>query len=72
MEIQENLYRFGQIAKMKGFITNKQYIKAQNIQIKEKLENEQPRPIGEILFELGYLTQQQIEEVLNEINGARK
>ena len=56
--------RFGNIGVKKGFVTPKQIIKALTIQAKENIEMGRYRLIGEILFDLGYMSTQQIHEVL--------
>jgi hypothetical protein len=62
--------RFGEIAVKKGFISKQQLREA----LEEQISNEpslrlRPRKlIGEILSELGWMTQNQISEVLKEMN----
>ena len=61
----ENLdRRFGLIAIEKGFIKLDHLLEAMKIQIVEDVENTKHRLIGQILFEKGYLTGFQIDEVL--------
>ena len=57
--------RFGSTAVKKGFITLEELMYALRIQVRENLAGAKHRLIGEILFDLGLLTQPQIEEVLN-------
>jgi hypothetical protein len=59
--------RFGTVAMKKGFVTKKQFIKAQGLQIKDKMDKKAHRTIGQIMLDLGYLTSEQIEEVLAEM-----
>ena len=47
--------RFGDIAIRKGFITKEQLIEAMTFQIENELEGKQPKLIGSILTDLGYL-----------------
>ena len=61
--------RFGFIAVEKGFITADQLIEAFKIQVMEEIENEKHRLIGAILFEQGYITLAQIEEVLESMQN---
>jgi hypothetical protein len=61
--------RFGFIAVEKGFITADQLIEAFRIQVMEEIENEKHRLIGAILFEQGYITLAQIEEVLESMQN---
>jgi hypothetical protein len=59
--------RFGALAVEKGYITLDQLIKAMNIQIFENLQEEKHRLIGEILLEEGFITKEQIDEVLGSL-----
>jgi hypothetical protein len=60
--------RFGAIAVQKQFITTEQLLEALKLQAEENVGKGQHRLIGQILFELGYITETQIEEVLEVIN----
>ena len=55
--------RFGAIAIDKGFITKEQFVEAMAMQIENELEGK-IIPIGWILESMGYMTEQQIDEVL--------
>jgi phage-related tail protein len=55
--------RFGSIAVKKGFISVEQLIEAVKIQVKEDVEKGESRPIGRILIDLGFLTEEQYEAV---------
>lgn len=57
--------RFGMTAIENGFIDSGQLLEAVQIQIFENLEDNRHRLIGEILQEKGYITDEQINEVLN-------
>jgi hypothetical protein len=59
--------RFGLIAMKYKHVTAKQFAEATMIQVREELEKGYRRSIGEILVELGYMSQCQVEEVLNEM-----
>lgn len=59
--------QFGIIAIEKGFITSDELIEALKIQVKEDIEYETHRLIGEILLDQNFITAQQIQEVLNTI-----
>jgi hypothetical protein len=59
--------RFGTVALEKGFITKDQLVEALIIQIDDNIDRKKHRVIGTILFELGYITHQQIDQVLKEI-----
>ncbi len=56
--------RFGLIAVEKGFITADQLVEAIKVQVLEEIEKEKHRLIGAILFEYGFITLPQIDEVL--------
>jgi hypothetical protein len=56
--------RFGFIAVEKGFITADQLVEAIKVQVLEEIEKEKHRLIGAILFEHGFITLPQIDEVL--------
>lgn len=56
--------RFGAVAIDKGFISLEQLFEAMKIQIKENTEDVEHRLIGQILWELGYISTEQINEVL--------
>ena len=68
MTIQELEKRFGTIAVEKGFITLQQLVDALEIQVRENLAGAKHRLIGEILCDLGFLTQPQIKEVLKSMS----
>ncbi len=56
--------RFGIVAIENGFIDTEQLFKAMEVQVFENLDGTKHRLIGEILLEKGYITVDQIEEVL--------
>jgi len=56
--------RFGLIAVEKGFITADQLVEAFKVQVLEEIEKGKHRLIGSILFEHGFITLPQIDEVL--------
>jgi len=56
--------RFGAIAIQKGFITLEQLLDAMKVQIIEDLEDAEHRLVGQILWERGYISTEQIKEVL--------
>ena len=65
MAIEEYEKRFGAIAVEQGYITLEQLLEAMRVQVTEDIEKKKHRPIGQILFELGHMTDAQIEEVLD-------
>ncbi len=66
--IIEYAFRFGQIAVLKGFITEQQLEDALDKQISHNLINDNHKLIGEILFEQGWMTQDQIAIVLENMS----
>ena len=60
--------KFGTIAISKGFITKEQLIEGLTKQVEEDLTEGKHRPIGAILFGLGYLPKAQAIEVLRCMN----
>lgn len=56
--------RFGLIAIQKGYIAFEEAYEALVTQVTEELEEAKRRPIGQILFEKGYMTSTQVDGVL--------
>lgn len=56
--------RFGTLAIEKGFVEPEHIFEAMEIQILENLEGSEHRLIGQILWEKGYITTKQIDEVV--------
>jgi len=56
--------RFGTVAIEKGFVEPEHMFEAMEIQILENLEGSEHRLIGQILWEKGYITTEQIDEVV--------
>jgi hypothetical protein len=67
MAIEDLDLRFGSIAVKKGFIKSEQLIEVLSIQATENVENNKHRIIGTILREKGYLSIEQIDEILKEM-----
>jgi hypothetical protein len=59
--------KFTAIAVSKGFITAQQAEVALSVQSSEDRSNKRHRLVGNILFEKGWITPQQIDLVLNEL-----
>ncbi|MBW1999408.1 MAG: hypothetical protein JRJ29_15785, partial [Deltaproteobacteria bacterium] len=57
--------RFGTLAVEKGFISKEQLLEALRIQVEQDLDGKRRKPIGSILYQLGYISMPQIREVLN-------
>jgi hypothetical protein len=64
MKKQNTGKRFGTIAVEKGFITVDQLVKALNIQAREDVEGKNHRLIGSILIDQGFMTDSQVNEIL--------
>ena len=63
----ERELRFGTVALEKSFITKDQLVDALITQIDDNIDRKKHRLIGTILFDLGYITHQQIDQILSEI-----
>lgn len=55
---------FGAKSIAKGFITIDQFLEAMKVQVLEDLDKGNHRPLGQILFELGYMNNSQVKEIL--------
>ena len=60
---------FGAIAIEKRFITLDQFIEAMTLQVREDLNSLEHRRIGQILLEMGYLSDSQTKEILHTLVG---
>jgi rRNA maturation endonuclease Nob1 len=61
--------RFGYFSIKKGFVTEDQFIEAIRVQISNEQKGDESNSIGQIMKEMGYLTEEQIDEVINEIRN---
>lgn len=59
--------RFGQVAVQFGFITEEQLIEALTRQVRENLDGNAHRLLGEILFESEVMSAKQIDCVMTEV-----
>jgi hypothetical protein len=59
--------RFGMIAIGKGYITAEDLVKGLTIQVGEDVREIPHRFLGEIFFDMGLMTDQQVDEVLGSI-----
>ncbi len=66
MVIRGREIRFGTIAVEKGFVTPAQLGRAVSTQMNNALRGQNPRLIGEILVEMGFMDPLQVREVLEE------
>ena len=64
--------RFGVVAVEKGFITPDQLFEALKVQVREDLESQAHRLVGEILLEQGAITPEQKEEVLDVLKAVKQ
>ena len=60
--------RFGMIAVEKGYISPSQVLEAMEVQVKENMEKNQHRTLGELLVELGYMDKAQVKVVLSSMD----
>jgi hypothetical protein len=59
--------RFGNIAVRMDYITLEQFFEALSTQVMEEINEGAHRLIGEVLFDLEYLSTEQIQEILGEL-----
>ncbi|MGD2029522.1 MAG: hypothetical protein PVG86_06235 [Desulfobacterales bacterium] len=64
MPVKKLEKRFGTIAIEKGFVEPEHIFEAMETQIRENLEGFEHRLIGQILWEKGHITTEQIDEVV--------
>jgi len=64
MKTEDREERFGTIAQEKGYISWPQLLEALEIQIEENTTKGESRFIGEILYDLTFITKLQIRDVL--------
>jgi hypothetical protein len=62
--------RFGSIAVEKGFITTEQLGDALQTQATENIEQGQHRLIGQILLAKRYITESQLDEIIETMNNS--
>jgi hypothetical protein len=61
--------RFGTIAINKGYITKDQLIRALTIQANENIEEGKHRLLGQILLGEGFLSAEQVDDILDTLNN---
>jgi hypothetical protein len=59
--------RFGTMSVEKGYVTKEQLLEAMRIQVEQDLDGIEHRLIGSILFSMGYMTLEQVNEVIEAI-----
>ena len=69
MGIKEVEKRFGTIAVEKEFITVDQLMEALETQVRENLAGVKHRIIGRILYDMGFLTLPQIEQIMSSMGS---
>ena len=67
MDHKRLIKRFGVVAIERGFISKDQFVNAMAMQIENDLEGIQPKQLGSILKDMGYMTLEQINDVLDVI-----
>ena len=68
MKTEDREERFGTIAQEKGYISWPQLLEALEIQIEENTTKGESRFIGEILYDLTFITKLQIRDVLESMD----
>jgi hypothetical protein len=66
--------RFGTMAVEKRYVSREQLLEAMRIQVEQDLDGLEHRLIGSILFSMGYMTLEQVNEVIDAVRnetGAR-
>jgi rubrerythrin len=63
---------FGEVALEKGFVTVANLYEALTVQARSEVRDEPYKFLGQILAELGYMTDKQVLEVLNEIHAVEE
>lgn len=61
---------FGEVAFEKGYITSEQLYEALAVQARDEAQSKPYRFLGQILIDLGYLTEKKVLEVLNELHAS--
>ncbi|MFH1349713.1 MAG: hypothetical protein ABII26_02135 [Pseudomonadota bacterium] len=64
MAVKNSEIFFGTIAIKKGYVTGGQLGRAVTLQMREDIEGGQKRLLGEILIEMGYMSTDQVQDVL--------
>lgn len=67
--MEDKKIRFGMIAVNKGYITKDQLIRALTIQAQENFEESKHRLLGQIMLSEGYLSPEQIDDVIETLNN---
>ncbi|MBW2030097.1 MAG: hypothetical protein JRJ03_15115 [Deltaproteobacteria bacterium] len=57
--------RFGTLAVERGFVSKEQLLEALKTQVEQDLDGKRHKPIGSILYQMGYISMPQIREVLD-------
>ena len=63
---------FGEVAFEKGMVTSEQLYQALSIQAKLEARNKPYKFLGQILIELGCVTEKQVLEILNELHSSER
>jgi hypothetical protein len=64
-QVKDRYKFFGEVALEKRFVTTEQLYKALTMQARAKVESGDEKLLGQILLEQGYMTADQIREVLD-------
>ena len=63
---------FGEAAFEKGYITTAQLYEALSVQAKMEADGSRRKFLGEILIELGFMSDKQVLEILNELHDVNR
>lgn len=63
---------FGEVAFEKGYISVEELYEALSIQARDEVMGRPYRFLGQILIDLGYMSEKQVLEVLNELHAAER
>ncbi|MGQ9591317.1 MAG: hypothetical protein ACUVYA_13610 [Planctomycetota bacterium] len=65
MRVNDRYKLFGEVALEKRFVTAEQLYQALTLQARAKVEGKPEKLLGQVLLELGYLTEAQIRDILD-------
>lgn len=65
MRVNDRYKLFGEVALEKRFVTAEQLYQALTLQARAKVEGKPEKLLGQVLLELGYLSEAQIRDILD-------
>ena len=63
---------FGEVAFEKGYLTTAELYEALSIQARQEAEGKERRFLGEILVDLGHISEKQVLEILTELHSSQR